>query len=141
MQIKTEKKIKRFLSNLPDGQIKKLFNGVEVSPFPILLTIEYEKRFGKKNKKLQTPLRKKLRGEHLRQRKLLREFKTDLKKLEQLTISTSGIDKLSKDSIEEIQLKRSKCMQRIQKTTKELEKTSRSILLRENELANMRNDI
>lgn len=141
MQIKTEKKIKRFLSSLPDDQIKKLFNGVEVSPFPILLTIEYEKRFGKKNKKLQAPLRKKLRGEHLRQRKLLREFKTDLRKLEQLTISTSGIDKLSKDSIEEIQLKRSKCMQRIQKGAKELEKTSRSILLRENELVNMRTSI
>lgn len=139
MQIKTEEKIKRFLSSLSDDQIKKLFNGVEVSPFPILLTIEYENRFGK-NKKIQSSIKSKLRQEQRRQRKLLREFKTDLKKLEQLTVSISGIDKLSKASIEEIQLKRARCIQKIHKTTTELEKTNRNILLRENDLVNMKTD-
>jgi len=103
-----------------------------------LLTFEYEKRFGKKNKKIIPFLSSKLRRDQIKQRKLLQDFHTELKKLEQLTISLSGIEKLSKKSIERIQFRRTNIIQKILRLTAELETINRGILLRENELFNMK---
>jgi hypothetical protein len=138
LYIKTEQKIRQFLANLPDNQIKKFFDGVEISPFPLLLTLEYEKRFGKKNKKIISLLGSKLRKEQIKQRKLLQDFHIELKKLEQLTISFSGVEKLSKKSIERIQFKRTNVVQKLLRLTADLEKINRNIVLRENELLNMK---
>ncbi len=137
MYIKTEQKIRQFLANLPDNQIKKFFDGVEISPFPLLLTLEYEKRFGKNNKKMISLLGSKLRKEQIKQSKLLQDFRIELKKLEQLTISFSGVEKLSKKSIERIQFKRTNIVQKLLRLTADLEKINKNIVLRENELLNM----
>ena len=138
MYIKTEQKIKQFLTGLPDNQIKKLFDGVEISPFPLLLTMEYEKRFGKKNKKMISLISSKLRQEQIKQRQLLKDFHIELKKLEQLAVSVSGVEKLSKKSIERIQLKRTNIVQKLLILAADLEKINKSILLRENELLDMK---
>jgi len=138
LYIKTEQKIRKFLASLPDNQIKKLFDGVEISPFPFLLTMEYEKRFGKKNKKILSLLSNKLRQEYIKQRKLLQGVHMELKKLEQLTMSLSGVEKLSKKSVERIQSKRTNAIQKISELTAQLETINRSILLRENELLSMK---
>lgn len=138
MYIKTEQKIKQFLADLPNSQIKKLFDGVEMSPFPFLLTLEYEKRFGKKNKKMLSLLSSKLRQEQIKQRKLLQDFHIELKKLEQLSISLSGVEKLSKKSIERIQLKRTNIVQKLLRLAADLEKINKSIAFRENELLSIK---
>lgn len=138
LYIKTERKIRQFLAGLPDSQIKKLFDGVEISPFPLLLTLEYEKRFGKKNKKRLSLLSSKLRREQIKQRKLLQDFHIELKKLEQLAISLSGVEKLSKKSIERIQFKRTNTIQKLLRLAADLEKINMNTLLQENELLNMR---
>ena len=138
LYIKTEQKIKQFLAGLPDNQIKKLFDGVEISPFPLLLTLEYEKRFGKKNKKMISLISSKLRQEQIKQRQLLKDFHIELKKLEQLTVSVSGVEKLSKKSIERIQFKRTNIVQKLLILTADLEKINKSILLRENGLLDMK---
>jgi hypothetical protein len=139
LYIKTEQKIKRFLADLPNNQIKKLFDGVEISPFPLLLTLEYEKRFGKKKERMLALLRNKLRQDQIKQRKLLQDFHVELKKLEQLSISLSGVEKLSKKSIERIQFKRTNIVQKLLGFTADLEKINKSIVFRENELLNMKN--
>ncbi|HET8719688.1 MAG TPA: hypothetical protein VFM64_01690 [Candidatus Nitrosotenuis sp.] len=138
MQFRTEKKIKRFLTSLSDDQIKKLFEDFDVSPFPLLIMLEHERRFGKKNKKIVSMTTSQLRNIHEKQNKLLREIKIELKKLEQLTISISGLEKISKTSIEDIQLRRAKNAHRITKLVGDLEKLNRRISLKENDLVNMK---
>ena len=138
MEFKTEKKIKRFLESLSDEQVRKLFEDLDVSPFPFLIMMEHEKRFGKKDKKIISVVATQLRQLHNKQNKLLREIKTELKNFEQLTLSISGLEKISKSSIEQIHSKRSKCVQKILKLVTDLEKTNKSISLKEADLENLR---
>lgn len=42
-----EKKVKRFLQHLPDGDIKTFYENLEFTPFSLLLKREYRKRFSK----------------------------------------------------------------------------------------------
>jgi len=79
-----------------------------------------------------------LRKEQIKQRKILQDFHIELKKLEQLTISFSGVEKLSKKSIERIQFKRTNIVQKLLRLTADLEKINKNIVLRENELLNMK---
>lgn len=138
LRFRTEKKIKRFLTSLSDDQIKKLFEDFDVSPFPLLIMLEHEKRFGKKNKKIISVTTAQLRTSHEKQNKLLREIKIELRKLEQSTISISGLEKISKTSVEGIQLRRAKTAHRITKLAGDLEKLNRGISLKENDLVNMK---
>ena len=45
---KTENNIKEYLSSLNDKELKKLYENIELTPFPILLVHEYRKRFKEK---------------------------------------------------------------------------------------------
>ena len=40
-----EKKVKKYLSTLPDEEIKNLYDSIEFTPFPVFLRKEYQKRF------------------------------------------------------------------------------------------------
>ena len=51
-----EKNVKKFLNSLSDAKIKNFYEAIEYTPFPILLTKEYKKRFTKnksKNRKIR----------------------------------------------------------------------------------------
>lgn len=83
-------------------------------------------------------LSSKLRQEQIKQRKLLQDFHIELKKLEQLSISLSGVEKLSKKSIERIQFKRANIVQKLLRLAADLEKINKSIAFRENELLSIK---
>lgn len=106
--LKSEEEIKNYLKKLSDEQIKKMIDGLDFSPFPILLTVEYEKRFGvgpasKKNKK--TALKSKIRQERKNQRKAIHELKLNLRQIVSNSVSPSGIESLSDDAIKQIHKK------------------------------------
>ncbi|MDX1596656.1 MAG: hypothetical protein R3327_06925 [Nitrosopumilaceae archaeon] len=49
--LKTEENVRKFLSKLSDNELKKYYEAIEFTSFPILLEQEYANRFYKKNKK------------------------------------------------------------------------------------------
>lgn len=91
------------LSKLPDGKLKMLAEGIEMSPFPVLINKEYKKRFGANNAKLKNSLKKQIRAKQLEEKKILRNLYAEIKKLEQQAISISGLEQLSERSIKQIQ--------------------------------------
>lgn len=106
--IKSEEEIKNYLKQLSDEQIKKMIDGLDFSPFPILLTTEYEKRFGvvsknKKNKK--AALKSKIHQERKNQRKAINDLKLALRQIISTTVSTSGLESISSDGIRQIHKK------------------------------------
>ncbi|MGD8707440.1 MAG: hypothetical protein PVI88_02005 [Nitrosopumilaceae archaeon] len=46
--LKTENNIKDYLASMNDKELKKLYDTIELTPFPILLVHEYRKRFKEK---------------------------------------------------------------------------------------------
>jgi hypothetical protein len=46
--LKTENNIKEYLCSVSDKELKKLYENIELTPFPILLAQEYRKRFKRK---------------------------------------------------------------------------------------------
>lgn len=111
--IKSEEEIRSYLKKLSNEQIKKMIDGLDFSPFPILLTTEYEKRFGtgpanKKNKK--TALKSKIRQERKNQRKAIHDLKLELRKIVSGAVSPSGLKSLSNDGIRKIHEKTESAM-------------------------------
>ena len=51
MADKTEASFKRLLKNMNDSEIKKYYNDLEWTAFPVLIIKEYQKRFNSKNSK------------------------------------------------------------------------------------------
>lgn len=103
--LKTEGEIKRYLAKLTNDQIKKMVEGLDFSPFPILLTEEYGRRFGygkKSRKNRKVILKNKIKKEKQTRRKVLRDLASDLKHIQSFTISFSGLDELSEKGISEI---------------------------------------
>jgi len=43
--LRTETNVKKYLESLSDAQIKYHYEAIEFTPFPILLSKEYSKRF------------------------------------------------------------------------------------------------
>lgn len=68
----TERSLKEMLSNLPDDKLKMLAEGIEMSPFPILINKEYKKRFGN-NTKLKNLLKKQIRAKQLAEKKITKK--------------------------------------------------------------------
>ncbi|MFB5610927.1 MAG: hypothetical protein ACE5R3_02080 [Nitrosopumilaceae archaeon] len=46
-----ERNVKEFLKSLSDAKIKKFYEAIEYTPFPVLLNKEYKKRFVKNKSK------------------------------------------------------------------------------------------
>lgn len=47
--LKTEENVRKFLAKLPDKELKKYYEAIEFTSFPLLLEHEYSKRFKAKN--------------------------------------------------------------------------------------------
>ena len=45
MDNKSEKYLIKYLKSLPDNQIKQFYNGVEWTPYPVLVIKEFQRRF------------------------------------------------------------------------------------------------
>lgn len=56
--LKTEKNIRKYLKKLSDSQIELFYEAIEYTPFPILVTQEYSRRFKSKNKRTNIRLNK-----------------------------------------------------------------------------------
>lgn len=117
----TERSLKEMLSNLPDDKLKMLAEGIEMSPFPILINKEYKKRFGN-NTKLKNLLKKQIRAKQLAEKKLLRSLYAEMKKFEQQEISISGLEQLSAKSIKQIQERQKRALDHMLSLTAELSK-------------------
>lgn len=50
---KTQQNVQNYLKSLSDSQLKLFYEAIEFTPFSILLSQEYFKRFGKKSNKKQ----------------------------------------------------------------------------------------
>lgn len=127
MNTKSEKELKRFLSGLSNNQIKKLVDGIDVSPFPVLLALEYEKRFGydaSTIKKITLKTNKEIRKEHNKQGVILNNLKKELDIIKNTRISERGLNELSDKSITQIQNKRTDALTDIQKNCELLVKSS-----------------
>ena len=58
----TEKNIKKYLKSISDKKIKVYYDNIELTPFPILLAKEYQKRFSKNSKGItKKNIKKKIR--------------------------------------------------------------------------------
>ncbi|WKT58173.1 hypothetical protein QVH35_01285 [Candidatus Nitrosotenuis chungbukensis] len=77
----TERNLKHMLSKLPDNSFRMLAEGIEISPFPILINKEYKKRFGGVDIRLKNSLKKQIRAKQVEQKKLLRNMYVEIKKL------------------------------------------------------------
>ena len=49
--LKTEENVRKFLSKLSDKELKKYYEAIEFTSFPLLLEQEYAHRFYKRKKK------------------------------------------------------------------------------------------
>ncbi|GEM_PF-7008337 len=127
---KSERELRKLLQRLSDNQIKKLVDGIDVSPFPVLLASEYERRFGYDKptiKKILTKIRKEMREEQNKQWVILNKFKKELDVMKNTRISDRGLDELSEKSITQIQNKRSFALTNMQKYCDLLSKSSRKL--------------
>lgn len=48
-----EKNVKIFLKSLSDEKIKNFYEAIEYTPFPVLLTKEYKRRFSKNKSRIK----------------------------------------------------------------------------------------
>ncbi|CDI06133.1 hypothetical protein NITUZ_40299 [Candidatus Nitrosotenuis uzonensis] len=130
----TERSLKEILSNLPDDKLKMLAEGIEMSPFPVLINKEYKKRFGNNNTKLKHTLKKQIRAKQLAEKKLLRSLYAEMKKFEQQEISISGLEQLSAQSIKQIQERQKRALDHMLLLTTELSKLHEYRILLEADL-------
>ncbi|MGI0061659.1 MAG: hypothetical protein ACREBA_04315 [Nitrosotalea sp.] len=115
---KSERELRKLLHGLSDNQIKKLVDGIDVSPFPVLLASEYERRFGYDKptiKKILAKIRREIREEQNKQWIILNKFKKELDIVKNTRISDRGLDELSEKSIMQIQNKRISTLSNLQK--------------------------
>lgn len=127
MSTKSEKELKKFLKGLSNNQIKKLVDGIDVSPFPVLLASEYEKRFGQDKssiKKIILKINKDIREEQKKQGIILNNLRKELDIIKNAIVSERGLNELMGQSIIQIQNKRNKTLTDIQKNCSLLVKTS-----------------
>jgi hypothetical protein len=130
MSGKSEKGLKRFLKGLSNEQIKKLVDGIDVSPFPVLLASEYEKRFGQDKytiKKIRMKINKEMRNEQNKQGIILNNLKNELDIIKNTRVSERGLNELSEKSITQIQDNRTDTLTNIQKNLGLLIKSSTKI--------------
>lgn len=134
----TEKKVRTMLSKLPDRKLRKLAEGIELSPFPVLINKEYNKRFGRTDSKLKRSLKKQIGAKQVMQKKLLHALRTEAKRLEQQTVSMSGLEQLSTKSIMQIHKRQKQSVERLSKTVDELTQSYERRIFLENELVHNR---
>ena len=53
---KSEKYLIKYLKSLPDNQIKQFYNGVEWTPYPVLVIKEFQRRFNPNDAEFATKL-------------------------------------------------------------------------------------
>ena len=56
MDNKSEKHLIKYLKSLPDNQIKQFYNGVEWTPYPVLVIKEFQRRFNPNDDEFVTKL-------------------------------------------------------------------------------------
>lgn len=137
---KPERDLKKFLRTLSDKQIKKWVDGIDVSPFPMLLAAEYRRRFGLEEnamKRIKIKLGNRIRNEQQRQGILLGDVKKDLKIIMNSTVSPTGIADLSERSINQIHVRRISALEEMRRSLKMLAKSTMLITRLENELADL----
>lgn len=133
---KSERELRRFLRSLSSKQIKKLVDGIDVSPFPVLLASEYRRRFGydeSMTAKAITMVRRQLRQEHKKQMTALDKIRKDMAVLKSCTISDSGIAGLSETSVSQIQNRRIRAVENLRRSYKTLYTSLKKIERLENE--------
>lgn len=119
----TERNLKQMLSKLPDSKLRMLAEGIEMSPFPVLINKEYKKRFGGVDIHLKNSLKKQIRTKQAEQKKLLRNVHMEIKKLEQQSVSISGLEQISEKSIAQIHRRQKHLVESIAKNVRELAKS------------------
>jgi hypothetical protein len=127
---KSEKELIKFLRGISDNQIKKLVDGIDVSPFPVLLTSEYVRRFGHDKStinKILPKIRREITEEQKKQWNILNKFKKEFNIIKNTMISDTGLDELSEKSVIQIQNKRTLALTNMQKYCELLFKSSRKI--------------
>ncbi|HEX5358374.1 MAG TPA: hypothetical protein VFW99_00505 [Candidatus Nitrosotalea sp.] len=126
--IKSESEIRKLLRGLSDTQVKKLVNSIDISPFPILLASEYERRFGS-NRNSTGKLLNKIRAQIIQEQKnqfiLLNRIKKEIDLVKNARISESGLDNLSEYSITKIQNRRSTSLAKLHRYCELLSKSTR----------------
>lgn len=111
------------LSKLPDNKLRMLAEGIEISPFPVLINKEYKKRFGGEDVRLKNSLKKQIRAKQMEQKRLLSNMYVEIKELEQQSVSMSGLAQLSEKSIIQIHRKQKRLVENIAKNVRELAKS------------------
>lgn len=115
--------MKQMLSKLPDNKLRMLAEGIEISPFPVLINKEYKKRFGGEDVRLKNSLKKQIRAKQMEQKRLLSNMYVEIKELEQQSVSMSGLAQLSEKSIIQIHRKQKRLVENITKNVRELAKS------------------
>jgi hypothetical protein len=133
----TERNLRQMLSKLPDNKLRMLAEGIEISPFPILINKEYKKRFGGVDIRLKNSLKKQIRAKQVEQKKLLRNVCVEIKKLEQQSVSVSGLEHLSEKSIAQIHHRQKHLVENIAKNVRELAKSCEHGTFLERDLSGM----
>lgn len=135
--IRTEAEFKKLLEGFSDQKIKKMQEHVDIYPFPVLLLQEYSRRFHPADTKKQVMLiTRQLTKQKIKQRKLLKEIRSTVKKMGDYTISQSGLRDLSKKAIDGIHQKSRGTVSSLQKMTDDLEVINKKIIQYENKLKN-----
>lgn len=126
--IKTE--FKKRLAKLSDEKIKKMAERVDIHPFPVILLQEYAKRFDSQDTKKQVAsmISKRLAKEKLRQKKILREIKTQTRKLVDCDISQTGLKMISATSVDAIHQKATFALALLQRSSGQLLESSKKIM-------------
>lgn len=130
----TERNLKAMLSKLPDRKLKMLVEGIELSPFPVLINKEYKKRFGVNGIKLKNTLKKQIRAKQMEEKKALRDLYAEIKNLEQQAISISGLEQLSERSIKQVQDRQKKALDNMSVLVTNLSKLHEYRVFLENDL-------
>jgi hypothetical protein len=129
MMIKTEEEFKKMLRQISNSQIKKMYERVDVSNYPILLLNEYSRRFGlkKDNSTKISNIAKQLLKEKKKRIDTLKILKAEIKNLPDYYITQSGLNSLSTKSIDSLQQKSKITSSQILKTSIQLQKINTDI--------------
>ena len=107
--VRSEGEIRKLLRALPDSQLKKLAGGIDVSPFPVLIALEFERRFGRDRSpkaRILARIRASVLHEQRHQSQLIDRMRKEADAVGNSRISEKGLDSLSEESVLKLQARR-----------------------------------